>query len=780
MNIKCKIFLCFLICSNLLSNHLYCQYKTISGVVSDSTTGELLSGAVVMEKNSQTATTTNHYGYYTIKVKFDVSRIYASFVGYTPKEIIIDSKIDIMIDIPLSSSNEIDEVSIVGSQSMLNSSGASIIALPLARIEKLPSLLGEPDIFKIVQRMPGVQTGVEGSSGFHVRGGSPDQNLILIDEVPVYNAGHLLGFFSIFNNDVIRNATFIKGGLPARYGGRLSSVLDVKIKEGNTDQENVKGSIGLLSSQIFIEGPIMKDKVGFMVAGRRSYYDLLVSPILRLKTNTRAGYFFYDLNSAVQFKLNKKNRLYYSYYHGTDKGHVTPDTNSEIIENNAITWGNQIHAIRWNRIFSKNIFGNLTLSVSKYEYESDRINLLNSSQNTVSGMLTKQAYLASITDYSLKYRFEHTISQKHQLEYGLGFTYHDYRPGETSLFSSQYEIDTTIIARQINALETTGFFDNKIHLGDKYQVNLGANTSIYNVDDTSYVNIDPRISMVLKLSAYFSLKGSYTRATQYIGLLTSSNVGLPTDLWIPATSIIPPQKSNQYVIGFHKNSNWGNLSGELFYKDMSELVEFREGASFLLGRTDWDQLIASGYGEAYGFEIFAEKDFGRFTGWLSYTLSKNQRHFVDIDRSFPYKYDRRHNFSINAVYHFNSKKNISAAWTFYSGENITISNVRYLSHPALTNGNYFQNTILPGMSTIEQFTEKNNFQLDPYHRLDLGFSSSKTRERKKITWRFGVYNAYCHMNTLYTVMLENDNGEVKLIKYSFAPIMPYFRYEFSF
>ena len=764
----------------LCSVRAFSQPPVISGVVSDSISGELLAGAVIIEKESNNATTTNHYGYFTFKPTTPDSKITVSYVGYRQKTISVQDLNDTILSINLVSSNELSEVIVFGNKPLQNVSGSSEINIPLQLSKKLPSFLGEPDILKTIQHLPGVQTGVEGSSGIFVRGGSPDQNLMLIDEVPVYNVGHLMGFFSVFNTDAIRSTNFIKGGLPARYGGRLSSVIDVKMKEGNLKEFKLNGNVGLLSSQVTVEAPIVKNKLGFMLAARRTYYDLFFRPILRINTNARAGYYFYDLNGSINYKINDKNTIYCSLYNGLDNGHIEPDTRVNLSETNQLKWGNNIHSLRWNHIFSKGIFSTLTLAYTSYSYSYNRSFTDTQSSALFPEISTRNGYTARIQDLILKYNFEQTNISNHHLRYGLGITYHTYRPGETSLFSKEHQIDTVIIAREIQAIELNGYLEDEIALSERVHVNIGAHLSSFNVDDTSYYSFEPRVSMLLKIGDRGALKGSYTKATQYIGLLTSTNVGLPTDLWIPATKHIPPQRSHQFVLGYHHNMKWANLTTEVFYKEMTGLVEFREGASFMLGRENWDELIAVGNGEAYGIEFLAEKNLGKVTGWLSYTLSKNQRHFADIDPSFPYKYDRRHNISLSGAYNFSKNKSLSVSWIYYSGENITISNARYLSHPALIYRNYQMNLYVPGLSTVESFSERNNFKMEPYHRLDIGYSIEKKKENKDITWRFGVYNVYNRKNTFFTAMLENDNDEVYLAKFTFAPIMPYVRYEFRF
>jgi hypothetical protein len=765
---------------NLFSVRVVSQVSIISGIVSDSISGELLAGAVIIDSVSNSASTTNHYGFFTLKPKSTHSKITISYVGYIQKTISIHEPNDSILSIQLVSSNELSEVIVFGNRPLQNVSGSSEMSIPLNLSKMLPTFMGEPDILKTIQHLPGVQTGVEGSSGIYVRGGSPDQNLMLIDEVPVYNVGHLMGFFSVFNTDAIRSTTFIKGGLPARYGGRLSSVIDVKIKEGNLNEFKLNGNIGLLSSQVMVEAPIVKNRLGFMLAARRTYYDVFFSPILRMKTNSRAGYYFYDLNGSINYKINEKNSIYYSLYNGLDKGNVEPDVRSSFSENNQLKWGNNIHSLRWNHIFNKGVFGKLTLAYTGYRYTNSRSFTDTQASSLFPEIVTKNGYTARINDLIFKYDFEQTNITNHLLRYGLGIIHHHYRPGETFLFSKEHQIDTTIIARKIKAFEINGYFEDDITLSDRLKINLGTHLSSFHVDDTSYFSFEPRVSFLLNIGERGALKGSYTKATQYIGLLTSTNVGLPTDLWIPATKNIPPQRSHQFVLGYHYNMKWANLTTEIFFKEMTGLVEFRQGASYMLGRENWDELIAVGFGEAYGIEFLAEKNFGKMTGWVSYTLSKNQRHFSGIDPSFPYKYDRRHNISLSGVYNFSRHKSFSASWVYYSGENITLSNARYLSYPALVYNNYKMSYLMPGMSTLESFSERNNFKMEPYHRLDIGYSINKKKEKREVTWRFGVYNVYSRKNTFYSVMLENDDDEVYLAKFTFAPIMPYFRYEFRF
>ncbi|MBA7564503.1 hypothetical protein ES708_06166 [subsurface metagenome] len=758
------------------------QQVRLSGYVKDSLSGESLIGATIYDDHSERGTTSNQYGFFNLTVNKQLNNVWVSYIGYNPVHLILNFQTDTTITVLLAPNLEIEEVSVYHQNQLHRKTASGEIYLPLARTKLLPVFLGEPDIMKTIQLLPGVQSGVEGSAGLHIRGGSPDQNLILLDDVPVYNVSHLLGFFSVFNTNALQNVTFYKGGIPARYGGRTSSVIDIKMKEGNINNTQFLGSIGLLSSQFMVEGPIIKKKVGYMVSARRTYHDLLFRPVLKAWADMKAGYFFYDFNAKVNAILNSKDRIYISLYTGTDKGFLTPDLSLKTNENVLIKWGNFTSSVRWNHIYKKGIFSIVTLAWTKYRYLNERS--FTSESNSLFSKTTtaSNTYFSGINDFLFKTDFDHSLGNNHRIRYGANIVYHLYKPGVTGIFSISEGIDSVITARNINSVETRFYVEDELRLGKYFELNAGINASMLSVDDTAYASFEPRISGIFHMNNKISLRASYTSMTQYMNLLTSAYIGLPTDMWIPSTHTLPPQKANQYDAGLHLNLPWMNLSVGGYYKKMTGLVEYKEGASYLLGKTSWEDLITTGDGESYGLEFIAERSIGKLSGWISYTLSKNQRHFPDIDPSFPYKYDRRHNLAITGRMQFPGNKNISFTWLYHSGENITLSNARYLSQPALwpwNNPGDF-NFFWPSFATLENITDRNGYSTEPYHRLDIGYNFSNEKKWGVSSWSFGIYNLYNRQNAFFLMMYEKSPGDIKLMKYSFTPIMPYFRYEFKF
>lgn len=770
------LFLCLLFKGGLL----IAQSNSVSGFVKDVESGEPLAGAYIFDSLSMRGCSANDYGYFSMTVDSSVARLMISFVGYEKRVVDVSNLDKNGAVYSLKTDNTFEEVLVFGSRPIDQVGGSSKIQLPLNLIREMPSFLGEPDLFKAIARLPGVQTGVEGTAGLHVRGGSPDQNQVLLDEVPLYNVDHLLGFFSVFNMDAIRSATFIKGGLPARHGGRLASVLDVKMKEGNLQEFKGAGSIGLLSSQLMVEGPIKKEKLGFMAAFRRTYSDLVYRPILALASDVNAGYHFYDLNGTLYWNRDPRNSYYYSVYAGNDKGFMREEDylgyNQQKVR---LKWGNMAHVLRWNHVFGPRTFSNLSLAYTFYRY-------LNSRDNRLYDEYAKKVYMAnnsyktSIRDLMLKYQVEQIVGRNHEFQYGLNATLHDYKPGITEFSNELTQFDSVIVARNIRAQEMHAFVEDQITLFDRLELNLGFHLSSFFVDDTSYLSPEPRISVALRFGEKATIKASYSRLSQFVGLLTSTYVGLPTDLWIPTTRSIPPQRSDLFVLGYHHTFDWMNFSLEAYYREMTGLVEYKQGASNYLGRENWENLVATGTGEAYGFEFLAEKNFGRLSGWMAYTLSWSNRHFEGIDDDFPYKYDRRHNLSLSGVYHFSKRTSLSATWIYYSGENVTLSDARYVTYPGLTTGFERNIEFYPGFATTENFPGRNKLKMPAYHRLDLGVSLRKQKKRGETAWRFGIYNVYNRQNTFFVMMYENENREIKLNRYSFTPIMPFVRYEFRF
>ncbi len=774
-----RVCICFCLLI-LMAVHLDGQAHIFFGFVRDKDTEEPLSGASVFDSISRRGCSTNSYGFFSLVVDSSKVKLQISFVGYQKGIFEVDDPQNEGIIYRLKTDNTFDEVIVFGSRPIDQVSGSSEIQLPMNMLREMPSLLGEPDLFKAIMHLPGVQTGVEGTAGLHVRGGSPDQNLVLLDEVPLYNVNHLLGFFSVFNMDAVRSASFIKGGLPARYGGRLASVLDVKMKQGNQNAFRGGASVGLLSSQLMVEGPLRMENTGFMLAVRRTYSDLIYRPILAIASDVQAGYHFYDANGTLYWNLNSRNSFYYSLYLGDDRGFVKEkDPFGSSKQDINLKWGNTANILRWNHIFNSRTFSNLSLAATSYRYLNSR-EFRTYDEIAGRDLNSGNLYRASIKDLLIKYDVEQKAGRNHEFRYGLNGTYHFYQPGETRLTLEPTGFDSVIVARNIRAQEWHIYAEDKISLFDMLEINAGVHLSSFFVDDTVYLSPEPRFSVLLKFGERAGIKASYSRLSQFAGLLTSAHVGLPTDLWIPSTRSIPPQRSDLWVLGYHHNLKWMNFSLEAYYRKMQGLVEFRQGASYYLGREDWENLVATGNGEAYGLEFLVEKNLGRLSGWLAYTLSWNYRSFPEIDERFPYKYDRRHNLSLTGIYNLTGRTSLSLGWTYYTGENITLSNARYITYPGLTTGFEWNKEWFPGFSTGENFTDRNNLKMPAYHRLDLGMSVKKQKKKGEQTWRFGIYNVYNRQNTFFVMMYENENDYIKFNRYSFTPFMPYVRYEFRF
>ncbi|MFO7933350.1 MAG: TonB-dependent receptor plug domain-containing protein [Bacteroidales bacterium] len=779
MNRILHIFL-FFSCLYLLGGHLAAQSFVVSGFVKDEDSGEALAGAYVFDSISMKGYSANSYGFFSMAIDSAKAKLLISFVGYQKKIFEVSDLVEEGVVYKLKTDNTFEEVLVFGSRPIDRVGGSSEIQLPLKTIREMPNFMGEPDLFKAIMLLPGVQSGVEGTAGLHVRGGSPDQNLVLLDEVPLYNVNHLLGFFSVFNMDAIRSASFIKGGLPARYGGRLASVLDVKMKEGNLKEFKGTGSLGLLSSQLTVEGPIVKEKIGYMAAIRRTYSDLIYRPILAIASDVRAGYHFYDANGTLYWNRDPRNNFYYSFYLGDDKGFMKEkDPYGSANQDIRIKWGNMANVLRWNHVFNPRIFSNLSFAFTSYRYLNSR-EYEKYDEPTGKDYMTGNLYRTSVRDFLLKFNVEQKVGGNHELQYGFNYTYHFYQPGTSEFTNESTSLDSLIVARKIRAQEIHLYAEDKVVLFDWLEINTGFHLSSFFVDDTAYLSPEPRFSALLKFEERAAIKASYSRLSQYAGLLTSAHVGLPTDLWIPTTRSIPPQRSDLWVLGYHHTLDWMNFSLEAYYRKMIGLVEFKDGASYYLGRENWENLVATGTGEAYGLEFLAEKNFGRLSGWMAYTLSWNNRHFPGIDEDFPYKYDRRHNLSLTGVYKVSDRTAISLSWVYYSGENITLSEARYITYPGLTTGFEWNKESFPGLSTAESIPDRNNLKMPAYHRLDLGISLMKQKKKGDRIWRFGIYNAYNRQNTSFVMMYENEKDNVKFNRYSFTPFMPYVRYEFRF
>ena len=781
-----KILLSFSIILFFLQ--LQAQKVTISGYIDDSETGEKLLAANIYNKNApRIGTISNVYGFYSLTLDTGTVVLITSYVGYESQVNTIRLLQDTVIHFSLSPVIQLEEIEITGNKydKNIETTQMGLISVPVTTLKKLPVLFGETDILKSIQLLPGVQSGSEGTSGFYVRGGGPDQNLILLDGVPVYNVNHLFGFFSVFNADAISSVVLVKGGFPAKYGGRLSSVLDIRMKEGNLKKFSAEGSVGIISANVTIQGPIKTNQTSYIISLRRTYIDLLAKPVIRAISRANdmsklsAGYYFYDINAKINHKINDKLRLFYSIYTGSDKAYVKIKNNYDgnLSENNfKLSWGNITNALRLNYKISAKHFSNTTLTYSRfkfltsmfYQYSDNTTNLDES---------YKLNYTSGINDITLHLDFDYYPNSNHTIKYGISSTYHTFNPGVNAFNSASNisgSLDTTFGNKKIFAIETDLFIQDDFSIGQRVKLNAGIHYNNFTVFTTNYNSVQPRLSARLLLTPNWSVKLAYSLMNQNVLLLTNTTIGLPTDLWLPVTDNIKPLQSNQFAIGtaiaFPKNIE---ISIEAFYKNMHNLIEYKEGASFFSFNDDWQDKIEIGKGWSYGVELLTEKKIGKITGWVGYTWSKSLRKFNNISfgNVFPYTYDRRHDVSIVFTYKQSKKIDYGFTWVYGTGNAFTLATQKYQSAQS---ENEFYN-----YPDVEYFGNRNNFRMPAYHRLDLGISLHREKSWGQRTLSIGIYNVYNRKNPLF-LQFETVDNQVKLVKYSLFPIIPSISYSFKF
>lgn len=770
----------------LIAQFIFAQKYTISGYVEDASSGEKLLGCNIFDPEKLIGTVTNNYGFYSITLPAGEYNMQCSFIGYKSIPFKIELRNDTVINLSMVQTNLLKEVEISASKlySKVEESQMSIERIPIKTIKAMPLLLGETDIIKAIQLLPGVQSGMEGSSGLYVRGGGPDQNLILLDGVPVYNVNHLFGFFSVFNPDAINNVTLIKGGFPARYGGRLSAVLDIRMKEGNVKEFKGEGSIGLIASKLTLEGPIIKDKTSFIVSGRRTYIDFLSQPLIRYAAKRegvekfKAGYYFYDLTGKINHKFSDKSRMYLSAYMGNDKVYLnmTEKDNLSIYDAEmGLRWGNITTALRWNYILSNKLFSNTTATYSRYKFVTGA-GFGEESLTDNSNINFSYEYFSGIDDWSIKNDFDYLPNPNHAIKFGIADIYHTFKPGINVFNTSTggFSLDTTYGNKNIYANEIALYAEDDMKIGSRLKVNAGLHYSGFYVNRKYYNSLQPRLSGSFLLTENLSVKAALSRMTQYIHLLTNTSIGLPTDLWLPVTDTIKPMQSMQYAVGMvYGIKEDYNISIEGFYKTMSNLIEYKEGASFFSSRSDWETNVEMGNGWAYGAEFLIEKKKGDLTGWIGYTLSWSERRFANISfgEKFPYRYDRRHDVGIVLLYKINDHIDAGLTWVYGTGNAVTLALEKYASLLSVSEYYYEQN--------IEYYEKRNSFRMKPYHRMDVGINFYKKMVWGERKLSIGLYNAYNRKNPFF-MMFEERNGETKLMQYSLFPIIPFLSYNFSF
>lgn len=746
---------------------------TISGYVSDETSQETLIGANIFENQHREGTTTNPYGFYSLTLPEGESNVVFSYIGYNSQNKKIELKKDTIINIKLKSNTQLQEVVVLSNKSEtgIKSTQMGAMDIPIEHIKNTPTLLGEADVMKTLQLMPGVQAGAEGSAGIYVRGGSPDQNLILLDGVPIYNVDHLFGFFSVFTSESVKKVSLFKSSFPARFGGRLSSVIDIRTNDGDMNNYHGSLSIGLLSSKLSFEGPIIKNKTSFNFSARRSYFDILANPFMKKE---KTIIFFYDVNAKINHRFSDKSRLYLSFYNGKDKFKLddnysyksTLDTETNSQDQMSFYWGNTIAAVRWNYIFNNQLFSNSTISYNKYQFNLKDINSETSqkeAQYTSNQYHSK--YQSGIKDLAYNLDFDYNPIPSHHIKFGTNYLYHQFCPEimtNTSEENNNGAVNTEFYTSKTNpnifAHEISAYIEDDFNINSKISLNAGVNISSFFVQQKSYYAIQPRLSARYELFKDFAIKGSYSRTCQYIHLLTSSSLSLPTDLWVPITKNIKPMSANQYCLGTYYSGfkNW-ELSVEAYYKNMNNVLDYKDGSNFIGISTGWENNVEMGKGRSYGIEFLAQKKIGKSTGWIAYTLSRSDRLFpnkgVNNGIRFPFKYDRRHNINIVFNHKFSNKIDICSSWTYYSGGCTTIAEEEIAMIRPYDNDKVDQNTYEPKVSISSEnyVARKCNYRLPATHFLNIGINFNKKTKHGMRTWNISVYNAYNNMNPTFVV-----------------------------
>lgn len=771
----------------MLFQGIYAQNKfTISGYISEKGSKENLPGVTVYVPKLKVGTASNNYGFYSITLPKDSVEVIFSYVGFKAKKIsfYLDKNISFNVEM---GAEHLQEVTVSAEQTrkISEETQMSSVDIPIEQIKQIPALMGEKDVLKVIQLMPGVQKGSEGSTGIYVRGGGPDQNLIILDEAPVYNANHLFGFFSVFNGDALKSVELIKGGFPARYGGRLSSVIDLQMKDGNKEKIHGEAGIGLIAARLTLEGPIIKNKCSFLISGRRTYIDALVAPFL--PKDGKLGYYFYDINAKINYVFNDKNRLYLSGYFGQDKFYLKRKTaDSESMS--GINWGNATSTLRWNHLFNSRLFSNLSFIFTNYKlgienqekYDNDYYNL---------------KYTSNIRDFGVKYNFDFMPHPNHYIRFGANATWHHFIPQALVIKASDPVNELNIKSRAIDTYEGGIFIEDDWRMTSKLKMNIGFRLSALSSKGNDFFNPEPRAAVRYFLGNNFSLKGSYAMMNQYLHLLSSTGIGLPTDLWVPATNKVKPQQSQQVALGLAKDLPNKNITitVEGYYKWMKNVLNYKEGANFLnVGdnsnpetQNDWQTKVVSGTGLSYGAELLIQKKVGKFTGWIGYTLSWTWLQFdsLNFGERFPARYDRRHDISVVGIYKINDHITLSATWVYGTGNAITLPIASYGIEQHTIPGT--QQQARPGelwpYTIGGDYGKKNSFRMSPYHRMDIGIQFHKKLKRCVRTFEVSLYNVYSRQNPFfYYISYDNDSKKNKLMQASLFPILPSVSWSYKF
>jgi hypothetical protein len=782
---------------------------TISGFVKDKSTGEALIGCNVYVKELMKGAQTNAYGFFSLTIDEGAYTVVASFIGYRDFTVQTDLHKNQQLNIEMEpKSVEATEVVIDAKRTDNNVKSTEMgkVNIDVEKIKTLPAFLGEVDILKTIQTLPGVQSAGEGNAGFYVRGGGPDQNLVLLDEAVVYNASHLFGFFSVFNSDAVKNMELTKGGMPAQYGGRLASVLDISMKEGNNREFHGSGGIGYVASRFTLEGPIKKEKASFIISVRRTFIDLfLQKPFIKEGSRIEGNsYYFYDLNTKLNYTLSQKDRIFLSGYFGRDVFNFKSRETGFTVR---IPWGNATTSLRWNHLFNDKLFLNSSFIFSdyKFNFEADQPQF-------------NFKIFSGIRDYNLKADFNYFPVILHNIKFGANYVYHRFTPTNAEARSEDVVFDFGEVVRYY-AHDAAIYINDEFDINDRIRVNAGVRGTVfahvgpftrYIIDPVissqfkdsvvykkgeivkMYMRMEPRISARYEINSRSSVKAAFTQNYQYIHLASLSSVSLPTDVWVPSTDVVKPQYSVQYATGYFRNfkDHTYETSVELYYKDMRNLIEYKEGAQPDDDiKNNTDNNFTFGKGWSYGAEFFVKKATGKVNGWIGYTLAYTKRKFADINggESFSAKYDRRHDVSVVLSYDRNSRWTFGLVWIYATGDALTMQTERYTVNAAPP-VDYINGQLITGNNIyiLGGYGKRNDFRQKAYHRLDLSATLHGKKHRKwQNDWNFSVYNAYSRQNPYFIYFAQEGNTQegnlrIQAKQVSLFPVIPAITYNFKF
>lgn len=787
---KIVVLLVTLLCCSLV----YAQSKfTLSGELRDSSNGETLIGATVKIAEAKMVVSTNNFGYFAVSLPAGDYTVTINYIGFQSKTVIVHLDKNVRLNVPLAQKNTLGrEVLIKGEREDKNvrSTEMSRVELTGEKVKELPVIFGEPDILKAITLLPGIKSGGEGSTGFYVRGGGPDQNLILMDEAVVYNPSHLFGFLSVFNTDAVKNLELIKGGMPANYGGRLSSILNVNMKEGNNQKYEFNGGVGLLASRFSAEGPIKKGKSSFLIAARRTYIDVLAQPFIPESAKGNS-YYFYDINFKFNWQLSDKDKLYFSGYFGRDILDFKSPINKSVNFN--FGWGNTTATLRWNHVFGPKLFSNTSIIYNRYD-------LFNDFKFGANGFSVR----SGLYDWNLKSDFTWFATPKHQVKFGMNYIFHTFTPGIASGALGNIKIDEEISKQYAHELAIYAL--DEWQISQRWSVNAGLRgiafnrvgpyeQAIYNDDNQKtgevkkygfneslafYPRLEPRLNVNYLLSEQSSIKASYTLTYQFIHLATTSGAQFPVDLWVPSSAKVKPQEANQVAIGYFRNffNNKYEASVETYYKKMNNQIEFKP-FSQLFFNANLENEMVFGQGEAYGLELFFKKKVGRLNGWVGYTWSRAYRQFDQLNQGQAYffRYDRTHDISVVLSYKINKKWSTTVVFVYGTGNAVTLPTSRYAYRVG-----YDPVTNQPKFTFIDVYDKINSFRLPAYHRADVNFTyTHKKTDRWESSWNFSIYNVYNRANPYFIYFLPDlDKLEVKAYMVYLFPIVPSVAWNFKF